>query len=235
MYGVAFSAACLITAVVMNLLWGKVREIGSWLRLHFIGKRGSDIDDWSRAQVTTREVSSTYFSVCLVTSYLIYPSFTAGTMHCRYDFCVVLICFSVIVLAVWSTTFNCREIDGVLYLAKDLGIRCDSPQQKTAELVAGFMLVVYSAGLPLLYLAILVSTRPPANAAGGREHSVDAKGFWTTMVFFHRDYSPDCYYWEVVELLRKLILTAVTVQFPKVRLLLYYSLPEQIYLRNRAR
>ena len=90
-------------------------------------------------------------------------------------------------------------------------------------MVAGFMLVVFSAGLPLLYLAILVKTRPPANASGGREHSVDAKGFWTTMVFFHRDYSPDCYYWEVVELWRKLILTAVAVRFPKVRFCLYIS------------
>ena len=105
----------------------------------------------------------------------------------------------------------------VRYLTKDLSILCDSPQQKTAEATAGFMLVVFSIGLPALYLAMLVRHRPPLNAAGGREHAACASGLYETMAFFHNDYAPDLYYWEVVELVRKLVLTAVTVQFPKVQ------------------
>ena len=103
------------------------------------------------------------------------------------------------------------------YLTKDLSILCDSPQQKTAEATAGFMLVVFSMGLPALYLAMLVRHRPPLNAAGGREHAAGASGLYETMAFFHNDYAPDLYYWEVVELVRKLVLTAVTVQFAKVQ------------------
>jgi hypothetical protein len=139
-----------------------------------------------------KEVSK-YFSACLVFSYLIYPSCTA----------------------VFSQTFNCRDIDGVGYLTKDLSILCNSPQQKTAESVAGLMLVVFSMGLPALYFAMLVKHRPSFNAAGGREHAAHATGLYGTMAFFHNDYSPELYYWEVVELVRKLVLTAVTVQFPK--------------------
>jgi hypothetical protein len=105
----------------------------------------------------------------------------------------------------------------VRYLTKDLSILCDSPQQKTAEATAGFMLVVFSMGLPALYLAMLVRHRPPLNAAGRREHAAGASGLYETMAFFHRDYAPDLYYWEVVELVRKLVLTAVTVQFAKVQ------------------
>jgi hypothetical protein len=83
----------------------------------------------------------------------------------------------------------------VRYLTKDLSILCDSPEQKMAEAVAGFMLVVFSSGLPALYLAMLVKHRPPVNAAGGREHAVDSRGLYGTMAFFHHDYSPDFYYW----------------------------------------
>ena len=79
------------------------------------------------------------------------------------------------------------------------------------------MLVVFSMGLPALYLAMLVRHRPPLNAAGRREHAAGASGLYKTMAFFHSDYAPDLYYWEVVELVRKLVLTAVTVQFTKVQ------------------
>ena len=76
MYGVASSAACLIATVAINLLWEEVRNIGSWLRLRFVGKRGSGAD-WRISTQAPKDVS-TYFEYCLVVSYLIYPSFTAG-------------------------------------------------------------------------------------------------------------------------------------------------------------
>jgi hypothetical protein len=198
MHGVSFFAGLMMAVIGLQLLWPEVHKAALLLRLRFARQSengaGNNSDVKSTLAVPEKEQTvSKHFSACLVVSYLIYPSFTA----------------------VFSQTFNCRTIDGVSYLTKDLSIRCDSPEQHAAEILAGFMLVLFSTGLPALYLAMLVKHRPAANAAGGREHTVDSGGMYSTMAFFHRDYSEDYYAWEVVELARKLTLTAVTVQFQK--------------------
>jgi hypothetical protein len=136
-----------------------------------------------------------FLAACLIGSYLIYPSCTA----------------------IFSQTFNCREIDSVDYLTKDLSIKCDSAAQTAAESVAGLMLFVFSVGLPCLYLMMLRKHKPTKlNAQGGLDLAVRAPGDFTSVLhFFYDDYAPEYYYWECVELFRKLVLTAVTVQFPK--------------------
>ena len=136
-----------------------------------------------------------FLAACLIGSYLIYPSCTA----------------------IFSQTFNCREIDSIYYLTKDLSIKCDSAAQTAAESVAGLMLFVFSVGLPCLYLMMLRKHKPTKlNAQGGLDLAVRAPGDFTSVLhFFYDDYAPEYYYWECVELFRKLVLTAVTVQFPK--------------------
>ena len=58
--------------------------------------------------------------------------------------------------AVFFQTLNCQEIDGVSYLRNDLSIDCSLPAHKSATYLAVFMVLVFSVGLPLLYLKLLI-------------------------------------------------------------------------------
>jgi hypothetical protein len=197
LYVVAVFAAGMVALLIFQLAGSALVEMfRQFMKRHAdraLQKQDSNISQRHIKENTAVPEAPKFLSACLISSYLIYPSCTA----------------------VFSNTFNCREIDGVKYLTKDLSINCASDAQQNAVAVAGLMLVVFSVGLPVLYLQMLHKHRPGVNAAGGHEHAVGATGLYGSMQFFYDDYQADFYYWEVIEIIRKLILTAVTVQFPK--------------------
>jgi hypothetical protein len=124
----------------------------------------------------------------LVLSYLVYPSSSS----------------------VFFQTFNCRTIDDVRYHTKDLRIVCDTPEHTTAEAVATTMIVLFAFGLPVLYLALLIPQRRQLVTSSPQGDSLHVN-----MGFFCKDYKPRFYWWEVVEVFRKLLLTGVLVRFEK--------------------
>jgi hypothetical protein len=98
--------------------------------------------------------------------------------------------------------FNCRSIDGTRFLRADFHIDCDSAAHQTAQTCAGAGILGCSIGLPLLYLFIL------------RRHRTDlSDGDNSTsrstvhLHFFVQDYEQKYWYWESIELARKLVLT----------------------------
>jgi hypothetical protein len=88
-------------------------------------------------EAVTDTPDNTMLSACLVASYLIYPSCTT----------------------VFSQAFNCRRIDGVAFLTRDLSVPCAASAHQKAELVASLMLAAFSCGLPALYLAMMYPHR----------------------------------------------------------------------------
>ena len=98
--------------------------------------------------------------------------------------------------------FNCRDVDGTRYLRSDFRIDCDSAAHQTAQAFAGVGILGCSIGLPLLYLFVL------------RRHRTDlSDGDSSTsrstvhLHFFVQDYEQKYWYWESIELARKLLLT----------------------------
>jgi hypothetical protein len=88
--------------------------------------------------------------------------------------------------AIFFQTFNCQYIDSVSYLRNDLSIECSDPAHKTATNFALFMVVVFSVGLPLLYLHILLPHRQGFLAASGRcQANLNSV---RTLRFFYMDY-----------------------------------------------
>jgi hypothetical protein len=90
--------------------------------------------------------------------------------------------------------FNCITVDGSRYVRADLSIGCDSPSHVSKQGSAVFGIVVCCFGAPLLYWWILRSGQGWKD--GHCEH----------LKFFVREYKPRYWYWEIVEIFKKLVL-----------------------------
>jgi hypothetical protein len=88
--------------------------------------------------------------------------------------------------AVFFQTFNCQSIDGKRYLRNDLSIDCSDPAHQSAVVLAVLMVVLFSVGLPLLYLSLLVPHRKGFVAESGRSQAAleDVR----SLRFFYMDY-----------------------------------------------
>ncbi len=98
-------------------------------------------------------------------------------------------------------TFNCDTVSGVPYLHTDLRIRCDSDKHRMAEAFAGFMVIVFPVGLPMLYFIMLW-----ANCDRLHDNTGHPRKEMAFLAFFYREYEQLFFYWETVECLRKLLL-----------------------------
>ncbi|CAM9834064.1 unnamed protein product, partial [Sphacelaria rigidula] len=56
--------------------------------------------------------------------------------------------------------FSCEDLDdGKNYLRADYRIECDSPRHVSLQIYAAFMIAVYTAGIPTLYVTLLFRHR----------------------------------------------------------------------------
>jgi hypothetical protein len=134
-------------------------------------------------------------SLCIVPSYLLYPSISA----------------------LFFQTFNCREIDHDNFLAPDLSIDCNSSEHARAEGVAWVMIAAFSIGLPAIYQALLYPHRKRLASSFSHEGAEGSgpQASFKMFEFLYGDYKPQFYWWEGLEIVRKLLLTGVLVQFQK--------------------
>ncbi len=112
--------------------------------------------------------------------------------------------------------FKCRHIDDEWWLAADMRLRCYDGRWAGYALYAVGMALVYVVGLPVLVLWILFKRRRALFVThGGRGASADvtaqAAATRTTYGFLYEAYGPGAWWWEVEELVRKLLLSAVVV------------------------
>jgi hypothetical protein len=96
------------------------------------------------------------------------------------------------------SVFNCLPVDGVLYLEADYTIRCDSDSYLAAQISSSFICVFYVFGLPA-FCAYSIWRREPAV-------TFLAEGYRT-------DKGRVVLGWEVIEMVRKFILTSAVIFF----------------------
>eukprot|EP00611_Tribonema_gayanum_P000843 TRINITY_DN1063_c0_g1_i3.p1 TRINITY_DN1063_c0_g1~~TRINITY_DN1063_c0_g1_i3.p1 ORF type:complete len:677 (+),score=107.39 TRINITY_DN1063_c0_g1_i3:1417-3447(+) len=99
-------------------------------------------------------------------------------------------------------TFACDTLagSGKSYLRADYSIQCTTATHTRFKIYAGFMIVLYPVGIPVLYAAVLWRHRRAIKAvetsSRASAKAVDAR--LASSSFLWEPYRPDRYYWEVV-------------------------------------
>jgi hypothetical protein len=101
--------------------------------------------------------------------------------------------------------FSCRKIDKEYWLNADMRLQCYTSQWAGYAFYAVLMGVVYIVGFPLLVYRLLHRHRHEL-FTGDNSDGVKAK-----YGFLYLAYGPTAWWWEVEELIRKLLLSAVVV------------------------
>ncbi|CAM9109700.1 unnamed protein product, partial [Laminaria digitata] len=104
-------------------------------------------------------------------------------------------------------TFVCEDLDdGNAYLRADYSVQCWTETHDAYRTYAGVMMCVYPVGIPALLGWWLASNRLELNKPDRQPqpHLLSFRGVWSA-------YKPSCYYYEVVECSRRVLLTGAAV------------------------
>lgn len=105
-------------------------------------------------------------------------------------------------------TFACDELDdGNVYLRADYRIECDSSKHHAFQIYAGFMILVYPVGIPVLYALILFHEHKMMTKGSGYE----AHPRHEPTSNLRKPYRRSVFYYEVVECCRRVLLTGAVV------------------------
>lgn len=130
-------------------------------------------------------VRNKHLSVVLFVAFLVYSSVSFTTFQ----------------------TFVCDPMDdGNSYLRSDYSLVCNSERHEAYLLYAGIMVIVYPVGIPAVFAFWLVRHRRELEKPD-RDEIASLKPYsalWGS-------YKPSCYYYEIVEYGRRVVLTAVAV------------------------
>jgi len=106
-----------------------------------------------------------------------------------------------------SKIFNCKDIDeDHLLLSEDYTVDCRSMRYLSAHTFGVFSTLTVSLGTPVLYLILMMPYRSDLSKA---KH----------LQFFHHDYVETCFFWEVVECMKRYMLTGAALFVSKGSLL----------------
>lgn len=104
--------------------------------------------------------------------------------------------------------FACDKLeDGRKYLRADYRVECDSSKHIAVQIYAGFMIFLYTVGIPTLYASLLFRDRAVLKDEVRREASQHTQSFSDLW----KPYKPSIFYYEVVECGRRVLLTGVAV------------------------
>ena len=109
----------------------------------------------------------------------------------------------------WScVSYQNEPGSSVEYLRIDPSLKCDTAAHNELTNVAWVFVVVWPVCVPLLFLSLLLSLR---------KHIVFHQ--FTPLVhataFLHSEYRSGCFWWEPLELMRKLVLTGLVTHIPE--------------------
>lgn len=105
--------------------------------------------------------------------------------------------------------FACERLEnGKNYVRADYEVNCASSEHKRYQVYAGFMIMLYTVGIPALYFGLLfrdrdVLTRSKADREDPPRVTLTSS-LW-------KAYRPSVFYYEVVECARRVLLTGVVV------------------------
>lgn len=121
----------------------------------------------------------------------------------RMSFMFLFLAYPGVTLKIFRM-FKCRNINGTSYLVADLRLQCYTAKWGGYAIYAGVMGLLYAFGLPAAVMWILYRRRH--KLFGLRSPETRAK--WG---FLYESYGSTAWWWEVEELVRKLILSCVVV------------------------
>lgn len=140
----------------------------------------------------------------------------------RHLSAVLLLTFLVYssVSSILFQTFACDSLeDGNIYLRADFRIQCDSPKHAVFTVYAGFMAALYSLGIPTLYAWLLLkdrdllTNRDDSNDGSNKDVRVTNQRVRSTSTLW-KPYKPKRFYYEIIECMRRILLTGVVVFYP---------------------
>lgn len=153
---------------------------------------------------------------CLGVTYVVGMRKSRGSeVACRnvrhkHLFMVLLVTF-LVYLSVSSTlfqTFACDKLaDGSNYLRADYRIDCNSSKHVTLQVYAGFMVVLYTLGIPMFYAIPLFRVRDVLRNESRRQVDLTVKS--TSHLW--NPYKSGRFYYEIVECGRRVLLAGVVV------------------------
>ena len=104
--------------------------------------------------------------------------------------------------------FDCDTLDdGNAYLRVDYTIHCDGPRHRTLKIFAGFIILVYPLGIPAFFAFLLFRNRRVLLNGALRENYSNIMSFSDLW----KPYRPSRYYYEVIECVRRFVLTTVGI------------------------
>ena len=127
--------------------------------------------------------------------------------------------------------FSCEEFEDGPWLRADYAIRCWEDEHWSIVNVAIVTIAAYPIGVPALYATMLWSIRGELklDAPG---HQVHPSKLCTALAFIHQEYTPSCFMWEVVEVMRRVLLCGVAVWISpgSITQLLFAAMVSLIYM-----
>eukprot|EP00953_Heterococcus_sp_UTEX-ZZ885_P019923 11128-Heterococcus_DN1.PRE.3 len=136
--------------------------------------------------------------------------------HYLVGLAVTFLIYSTVSTAVFQT-FACDNVDAKVqksYLRADYSIECGTTKHNLFKVYAGIMVIVYPLGIPALYSYLLWRNKyklSSKNDASVRMLDRHRDVSLRPTRFLWKSYRPRMYYWEVVECVRRLLLTGAVV------------------------
>ena len=98
--------------------------------------------------------------------------------------------------------FNCKDIDGSLYVQVDMTIKCwDSPHKFWSYIVAAPSIVVWGLGIPFFALVLMYRERNQLETVETKEK----------FGFLYAGYTKALFFWEIVIMYRKIGMIFISV------------------------
>ncbi len=127
---------------------------------------------------------------------------------------ITLLCFMAFTLHTGISTrifrlFKCRKIQDTWYLTADYTVKCREGEWNTYAAVAFVCIVVYVVGIPGIQWVVLFKNRKRlyANKEMSHEEKVQQNIVRKQYGSIYKHYIPECYYYDIVDLFRRLLLT----------------------------
>jgi hypothetical protein len=145
--------------------------------------------------------------------------------HCSAFLLMTFLIYSTVSTVIFQT-FACDAVEGTgtSYLRADYSVSCNTAKHTAYQAYAAVMILVYPVGIPLLYTWLLWRERRCFNqshkrssgprlldTASTQQLQETSAAAVQSIRFLWSAYTPKRYYWEVVECIRRLLLTGFVV------------------------
>ena len=130
---------------------------------------------------------------------------------------IIVFCFVPSVSASIFRAWSCQsytisppdqDLVQVSYMRQDASIECYTAEHDSITLIAGLLLGLWPFGSMVLYGSLLAACYKPL-------HAKTPTALTRATAFLHREYEKTWYWWEALELARKLVLTGAVLLIPE--------------------